>query len=42
MKYQSLTVEEQQNEVLITELRHLDLNININWPLVHINLLFVI
>tara|TARA_B100000683_G_scaffold17550_2_gene17360 strand:- start:4534 stop:5529 length:996 start_codon:yes stop_codon:yes gene_type:complete len=34
-KYQSLTVEEQQNEVLINELRQLDLNINVNWPLVH-------
>ena len=34
-KYQSLTIEEQQNEVLITELRQLDLNVNVNWPLVH-------
>jgi len=34
-KYQSLTTEEQQNEMLITELRQLDLNINVNWPLVH-------
>ena len=34
-KYQSLTTEDQQNEALITELRQLDLNVNINWPLVH-------
>ena len=34
-KYQSLTDEEQQNEALITELRQLDLNVNVNWPLVH-------
>ena len=34
-KYQSLTAKEQQNEVLITELRQLDLNVNVNWPLVH-------
>ena len=34
-KYQSLTAEEQQNEALITELRQLDLNVNVNWPLVH-------
>ena len=34
-KYQSLTTNEQQNELLITELRQLDLNVNVNWPLVH-------
>ena len=34
-KYQSLTVEEQQDEALLTELRQLDLNVNVNWPLQH-------
>ena len=34
-KYRSLTIEEQQNKALITELRQLDLNVNVNWPLVH-------
>ena len=34
-KYQSLTAKEQQNQFLITELRQLDLNVNVNWPLVH-------
>jgi len=34
-KYQSLTSEDQQNEALIIELRQLDLNVNVNWPLIH-------
>ena len=34
-KFQSLTEEQQKNNVLIAELRQLDLNINVNWPLVH-------
>ena len=34
-KYQQLSVEDQQNEALILQLRLLDLNINVNWPLVH-------
>jgi tryptophan 2,3-dioxygenase len=34
-KYQQLSVEEQQNEDLIHQLRLLDLNVNVNWPLVH-------
>ncbi|MBL6657356.1 MAG: tryptophan 2,3-dioxygenase [Flavobacteriales bacterium] len=34
-KYQQLSVEEQQKEDLIHQLRLLDLNVNVNWPLVH-------
>lgn len=34
-KYQQLSVEEQQNEDLIHQLRLLDLNVNVNWTLVH-------
>ena len=34
-KYQSLSVADQQNEGLVTALRQLDLNVNVNWPLVH-------
>jgi tryptophan 2,3-dioxygenase len=34
-KYQQLSVEEQQHEDLIHQLRLLDLNVNVNWPLVH-------
>ena len=34
-KYQQLSVEDQQNKDLIHQLRLLDLNINVNWPLVH-------
>lgn len=34
-KYQSLSAADQQNEGLVTALRHLDLNVNVNWPLVH-------
>jgi tryptophan 2,3-dioxygenase len=34
-KYKSLSPEEQKNPELIGELRTLDLNVNVNWPLVH-------
>lgn len=34
-KYQALSAEDQKNEILIKELRELDVNVNINWPLVH-------
>jgi len=34
-KYQQLSVDEQKNPELIHQLRLLDLNINVNWPLVH-------
>ena len=34
-KYRNLSKEDQENESLIVELRQLDLNINVNWPLVH-------
>ena len=34
-KYQQLSVEDRQNEALILQLRLLDLNVNVNWPLVH-------
>ena len=34
-KYQQLSVEDQQNKDIIHQLRLLDLNINVNWPLVH-------
>jgi tryptophan 2,3-dioxygenase len=34
-KYQQLSVEDQQNKELINQLRLLDLNVNVNWPLVH-------
>lgn len=34
-KYQQLSVEDQQNKELIFQLRLLDLNVNVNWPLVH-------
>lgn len=33
--YQSLTAEERANEDLIDQLKFLDVNVNINWPLVH-------
>ncbi|OYU94947.1 MAG: tryptophan 2,3-dioxygenase [Bacteroidetes bacterium B1(2017)] len=33
--YQSLPVEDQQNEELIKQLKRLDQNVNVNWPLVH-------
>ena len=34
-KYQQLSVEDQQDKDLIHQLRLLDLNLNVNWPLVH-------
>lgn len=34
-KYKSLSPEEQKNPVLINALRQLDVNVNVNWPLVH-------
>lgn len=34
-KYQNLPVDDQQNSELIEQLRLLDLNVNVNWPLVH-------
>ncbi len=34
-KYKSLSHDEQKNPELISELRTLDLNVNVNWPLVH-------
>lgn len=34
-KYQSLNIENQQNGELIKELKMLDINVNVNWPLVH-------
>lgn len=34
-KYRGLSEADQQNEALMTELRQLDLNVNVNWPLVH-------
>lgn len=34
-KYKSLSQEDQQNPELIDALRQLDVNVNINWPLMH-------
>jgi tryptophan 2,3-dioxygenase len=34
-KYKSLSQEDQENPKLIEALRQLDVNVNINWPLVH-------
>lgn len=34
-KYKSLSESDQKNPELIKELRELDVNVNINWPLVH-------
>jgi tryptophan 2,3-dioxygenase len=34
-KYKSLSKEDQQNQNLINALKQLDVNVNINWPLVH-------
>ncbi|MBI4931152.1 MAG: tryptophan 2,3-dioxygenase [Bacteroidetes bacterium] len=34
-KYKSLSAEEQKNADLINALRQLDVNVNVNWPLVH-------
>jgi tryptophan 2,3-dioxygenase len=34
-KYKSLSAEDQKNPKLIEALRQLDVNVNVNWPLVH-------
>jgi tryptophan 2,3-dioxygenase len=34
-KYKSLKEEDQKNPALIQALRQLDINVNVNWPLVH-------
>src|ERR1035437_4223735 len=34
-KYKSLSASDQQNIELINALRQLDINVNVNWPLVH-------
>ncbi|WP_070138194.1 tryptophan 2,3-dioxygenase family protein [Crocinitomix algicola] len=34
-KYKALDANDQKNEQLVKELRELDVNVNINWPLVH-------
>ncbi len=34
-KYQSLSPQDQQNQALINALKELDVNVNVNWPLVH-------
>ena len=34
-KYQSITSEEQKSPALVTALKQLDINVNVNWPLVH-------
>lgn len=34
-KYNALSIEDQKNPKLIKELRELDVNVNINWPLIH-------
>ncbi len=34
-KYKSLPAKEQENQNLINALKQLDVNVNINWPLVH-------
>jgi len=34
-KYKELPVPDQQNEDLINAFRQLDVNVNVNWPLVH-------
>jgi|SRR6185436_12954625 len=34
-KYKSLSLEDQKNPKMIEALRQLDVNVNINWPLVH-------
>jgi tryptophan 2,3-dioxygenase len=34
-KYKSLSAEDQRNPKLIEALRQLDVNVNVNWPLVH-------
>jgi tryptophan 2,3-dioxygenase len=35
MKFKSLSDQDQKNQTLIEALRQLDVNVNINWPLVH-------
>jgi tryptophan 2,3-dioxygenase len=34
-KYKSLSAEDQQNKDLVYQLKRFDVNVNINWPLVH-------
>ena len=34
-KYQSLSSQDQQNQALIYALKELDVNVDVNWPLVH-------
>ena len=34
-KYKSLSSDEQKNPDLVNTLRQLDVNVNVNWPLVH-------
>lgn len=34
-KYKQLSVDDQQNPALIKEMRQLDINVNVNWPLMH-------
>lgn len=34
-KFKALTAEEQKDEALLTQLKQLDVNVNINWPLEH-------
>lgn len=34
-KYESLSKEDRQNPKLLRELRQLDINVNVNWPLMH-------
>lgn len=33
--YESMSEADQKNEALVTELKQFDLNVNVNWPLVH-------
>ena len=35
LKYKTLSDQDQKNKILIAELRALDINVNVNWPLVH-------
>lgn len=34
-KYQQLSVKDQKDEELVKQMRQLDININVNWPLMH-------
>jgi tryptophan 2,3-dioxygenase len=34
-KYLGLSKQNQKNEIIINELKQLDVNVNVNWPLVH-------